>query len=302
MGTFLNKPWIKNLILSVMVIIIGGICSALGGWDFEHDKYIIYKIIVLVIVSIIYITALIYYSVQEVNLNKTNRIVKGQNEAFEAAMSGFISICTQSVTDINSIIHEIISDGVIDLKKWSLDKASLLVCDNIYNLLCRLNGESKEFEVVYVRLIEGEGQENIICMCGFSNRDKKKPSVFAKKRCFEDEHGYYDAMLFKENRDEIIIINGHEQINRKFTYSKRSRDESDLRKYNQYIAIPVFCNNEKMVGLLEIVCFHKTSLADTEDQLRDIASKYLVPYSYFILLLHKLEKGLLAVPKNLNQK
>ena len=62
------------------------------------------------------------------------------------------------------------------------------------------------------------------------------------------------------------------------------------------MAIPVFCNESKMIGLLEIVCLKKTVLADTEEELNEIISKYFVPYANLTLLLYKLEKSLLATP------
>lgn len=34
--------------------------------------------------------------------------------------------------------------------------------------------------------------------------------------------------------------------------------KTNREQYNQYIAIPVFCDDTKMGGLLEIVCFNDT--------------------------------------------
>ena len=52
-----------------------------------------------------------------------------------------------------------------------------------------------------------------------------------------------------------------------------------------------------MIGLLEITCLNETYLAVSERELKEIASKYFVPYTFLILLLHKLEKALLAMPQ-----
>ncbi|MCD7818391.1 MAG: hypothetical protein LUH07_05005, partial [Lachnospiraceae bacterium] len=60
---------------------------------------------------------------------------------------------------------------------------------------------------------------------------------------------------------------------------------------------PVFCNDEKMVGLFEIVCLNKTKLGETEDEIREIVSKYFMTYSFLMLVLYKLEKALVAQPK-----
>lgn len=52
-----------------------------------------------------------------------------------------------------------------------------------------------------------------------------------------------------------------------------------------------------MVGLFEIVCLNDTYLADTEGEIREIVSKYFKTYAFFMLVLHKLEKALVAQPK-----
>lgn len=296
MSGFFNRPIVKNMLLSVMVLIIGGICSALGSWDYKCDTYFVVKLIALIVLGVAYIGSLAYYSTKETNLNKVNRLLVSQNKAFEDAMVGIISVCKQSATDISTTIHNITSSGKIDLQIWSFDKASNWVCKEIYSLLCDLHGSSKEFGVGYIRLIEGKKPETEIYMSAYANQNMQKPTIFGKQRCIEDEHSYHDAELFKENKADIEILIGHERINEVFSYTKKTSQRKNRNKYNQYIAIPVFCNDSKMVGLLEVVCLNETILAETEKELEEISAKYLVPYSYFMLLLHKLEKALLSMP------
>ena len=52
-----------------------------------------------------------------------------------------------------------------------------------------------------------------------------------------------------------------------------------------------------MVGLFEIVCLNQTNLGDTEEEIRETISKYFVTYAFFMLVLHKLEKALVAQPQ-----
>ena len=59
---FLNRPFIKAVLLSVSTLLIGGICSALGNWDFRGDTFFIFKVIFLLNISIIYLILLAYYS------------------------------------------------------------------------------------------------------------------------------------------------------------------------------------------------------------------------------------------------
>ena len=51
-----------------------------------------------------------------------------------------------------------------------------------------------------------------------------------------------------------------------------------------------------MVGLFEIICLNKTKLGDTKEEIEEIVSRYFIPYSFLLLVLHKLEKALLAKP------
>lgn len=295
----LNRPVVKNILLGVLVLIIGGICSALGSWDFENDKYIVAKIIALIVFLAGYIFFLAYYATKEVNTNRVIGELEKQNKAFEDAMVGIISICEQSSKNINTIIHEVIDKGVINLHIWSFDIGCRLICEKLYNLLCNLHGSSKDFGVCYVRLVEGEEKEDEVYMNAFFNQNLSEPSIHKRRRKINDKNGYHDLELFEKNKADIEIVIGKDNINQLFSWDSNESRRRNRKKYNQYIAIPVFCSKEaggKMVGLLEIVCLHDTELAKTEEEIKEIASKYFVPYAYLLLLLHKLEKAILAQP------
>ena len=50
-----------------------------------------------------------------------------------------------------------------------------------------------------------------------------------------------------------------------------------------------------MIGLLEVIGFDDTKLGCvTREEAEEITNKYLVPYANVFLLLHKMEKALLA--------
>lgn len=49
-------------------------------------------------------------------------------------------------------------------------------------------------------------------MCVYANRNMQKLTIFGKSREIDDEHSYHDAELFKENKSDIEISNGHEKI------------------------------------------------------------------------------------------
>ena len=89
----LNHPFVKALLLGVSTLIIGGICSAMGQWDFQNDTWLPYKIVALIIFSVIYIVLIAYYSTNETNEKKIAAIYEKQNQAFEEVMSGLMGLC-----------------------------------------------------------------------------------------------------------------------------------------------------------------------------------------------------------------
>ena len=300
MKAFFNKPVVKNILLSVWVLIIGGICSSLGNWDRVNDKWFWIKIVALLFFAVSYMAMLIFYSTNEINNAKVVKLLQHQNKAFEESMIGIISICEQSSQNVNKIIHEIIEEGKINFKIWNFDIGCRLICEKIYNLLCNLHGESKDFAVCYVRLNEKNEKDKEVYMNAFFNQNLSEPSIHKKMRKIDAKNGYHDLKLFQINKSDIEIVMGKEEIQKIFTYETNERRLKNQDKYNQYIAIPIFCSKEnggKMVGLLEIVCLHDTAITNSREELQEIVSKYLVPYAYLLLLLHKLEKALISQPK-----
>lgn len=297
---FLDKPVVKNVLLGLIVVLIGVFSSLMGTWEYKAISYFWLKVTLLFVSIMFYIFLLVRYATREVNIYKAARILEGQNIAFEKALSGVISICQQSSQNVNKIIHEIIDEGKINLNIWNFDKQCSLICEKIYNLLCELNRTNKEYYVSYVRLDETVSKERQAYMCAYYNKNMERPSIYQARRSVDDRNGYFDMKLFKKNDSGIIVVIGREEINKVFNYEPSDKRQMNSDKYNQYLAIPVICEKEKvgkMVGLLEVTCLNKTKIADQPEEIREIASKYLVPYAYLMLLLHKLEKALVAQPK-----
>lgn len=298
MKNFFNKPQVKNILLAIPSLVIGALFSSLGSWE-DITAFFWIKIGLALLFIFIYILLLIFYSSNEVNERKVKGILEDRINAYEEIIMGIDNICKQTSNDVNSAIHNIHENGILELKIWNFDKACMLTCSQLYNLLGELSGGNKDFAVAYVRLIEDKKPEIEICMNGFANQNMHKPSIYNKKRRIDndDYRNYHDVDLFRTGKSDIDIIIGRDKINDVFSYSTKQSREKNRKKYNQYIAIPVICDDEKMIGLLEIVCLNDTMLAQTEKEALELASKYFVPYSYLMLLLHKLEKALIVKPK-----
>ena len=294
---FLKKPQVKNVVLGVLTIAIGAICSALGSWN-NFDKIFWIKLSIAVGLTILYCIALVFYSTNEVNERRIMKILEDRIGSYESVMVGLIAVCRQSAIDVTSVIHTVKENGNVDLNIWNFDKACTWVCSQIYILLGCLSGGNKDFGIAYIKLEEENKPEIEIRMNAFANQNMHKPSIYGRKRRIDNDNdrNYHDIDLFRLGKSDIDVIIGKDNINEAFSYENKGTRKKNKDKYNQYIAIPVICNDKKMVGLLEVVCLNNASLGNNEEEIKEVASKFLVPYSYLILLLHKLEKALLAKP------
>ena len=66
--------------------------------------------------------------------------------------------------------------------------------------------------------------------------------------------------------------------------------------YKQYISIPVYCENEGLVGLVQIVALNKSRIVTSEEQFDYISNNYLTPLSLLFLYISKMEQAITAVP------
>lgn len=295
---WLLKPVVKGSLLGGLTVFIGVLSSIAG---LVSDTMVRVSLLIIIgILVLAYLLLTIFYGTYEVNYIARTKMLERQNETFEYAMISLISIFQQSARNANKLIHEIVDNGKINLNSWNFDLASMLVCEKIYNMLRRLDKNSSEYAVGYIRLDESSETDQIIYMNAYANRTMTQPTVFLKKRKVNDPKAYFDARLFLNNTADIQILMDEKEITSAFEYRTReSRDDS--KKYTQYIGIPVLCDKEsgsKMVGLLEIVCLNGHNLSTNKGTVKEMVEKYFVPYAQLLLLLHKLEKALLAVPSD----
>nr|WP_295945387.1 hypothetical protein [uncultured Agathobaculum sp.] len=290
----LKKPQVKSVLLGLLTLIIGGLCSSLGNWD-SSQEFFFQKVISTILLLIVYVYMLIFYSAEEINERRVRGILERRMKTYEDFMSSLIAICRQNSIEVNSCIHNVKSDGKIDLNIWSFDKACRQVCSCAYSSLCNTIG-NKNIGIAYIKLVEGENPEKRITMNAFANETMSAPRIYRKKRDFtvDNEGSYHDEYLFRDASTEIEILMTPEEIEDAFAFRNRESRKHNRGKYSQYVAIPVFCNDNKMVGLLEVVAFNGIQIGVTKEEVREIANKFLQPYAYMFLLLHKLEKSLLV--------
>lgn len=293
-GTWLNKTSVKSIILAVFPIIISILCSLLSNWDVNQPHFIL-KIASFSIISLLYITLLIYYAKSDSNLKYANDILTKQNNAFRKVATSSANIFNESAKGLNLLSHSIVEESKIDMNIWSFDKAVMGICKGVYELICNISG-GEQFGVTYVKLLESPESTHCVKTVGFYNNSSIPPHVFGKSRCIDDSHGYYDTKLFAKDNPDISIISTPKEIFELFEFENRTEKTG---KYSQYIGYPVICNDKTMIGLIQVVSYGNQKIASCPEDLQTIAKKYLSQFAFLSVFLSKVEKGLLSMP-NIN--
>lgn len=280
----LKKPQIKTPLLGGLTVLIG-ISTNFSGWNSASEKSFL---LLLIVIGTIYLALLGFYAKEETNNNKVLELLNNEVSSYEEICISSISIIEETANDLNNIIYNLQKKEEIDLRIWNFDKACKLICMQIFLFLNKAT-KKKNYLVNYVK-IDITGEAESIILNAYANRDRSKPSIFGKKRKFSDENGYYDTVLFNKNESDIVTECDKEVLNKMFKEGKGR----DKQKYEQYIGIPVFCNDTKMIGLLQVLSVKDGSLGKNKDELKEFASKYLIPYTKLFLLAYKIEKLILC--------
>lgn len=300
---FFLKPWVKTIIITAFTTAISILVGMLGTWNKDQPNFI-GKIIALVAVVVIYTITLICYTTAEVNRRRKVEELERQVEAFTDLVINFISACEMNAADINQCIHHVNETHQINPNIWNFKKSSRMLCRQIYDSICRL-GNSRNYAVAYVALDEDAADKDTVKLIAYANKNMHSPSIFDRPRRFGDAwdiaDAYHDLKLFcKASRGlggatSNDVLWGTDEIGKAFRYPSQEAMARNQGKYHAYVGIPVFCDNRKMVGLLEVIGLDESKFGClTKKELEEVADKLLVPYANLFLLIHKMEKALLA--------
>ena len=284
-----TKPTIRALFSSALTLLVGVSLAFLGNWDPAQNVFII-KVMVFAFLSIVDLCHIVYCAALDSKETLMIDILKKQNTSYQNALSRIIHICQTNSEGINDCIHDFVKNGKYNKTLWNYKKACYNLCDNIFAFLGDL-ATSKDIEVTYIRLNEKADGE--ISMYAYSNKANQKPKLLNVKRNIHDQRDsiYYDSKRFIDNNSETIVLYGSDEINIEF-YRTTEEKANNPNKYNQFISIPVFCGDSKMIGLLQVALFENCSIANDKAILREVADQLIVPYAHLFLLLHKISKAL----------
>ncbi len=289
MKKFYDDPKLRAGISTILTALVSISLAFLGDWNYKQSGFLC-ELCLFIFLTLFDLCYVMFCAAQDFKEHALINELKRENDVFKKAMSGIVSISQDNSTKINECLHQYLSDGKINSQVWNYKKACYILCATIYEFVIKLT-KNEKVEISYVKL--NESVPNEIQLYAYRNQNNQPPNLLNVSRNFKDTNAisYYDMELFKRHCAETYALYGSDEINNHFFRTREER-ERNPKKYKEFVAIPVFCDNQKMVGLLQIACLEDCSLAEDKAILKEVANKFFVPYANLFLLLHKMNKAL----------
>lgn len=277
-NSFLKKA---NIFQPILVIFI----SIVGGTPIENGHT--GKIIILIILGLAFI---VWHVECQLMLNK-----KGDEEEQSCIRKRqtaalYEKACTALSKEYENFANKL--DGSREMP-WDFGQGSGFLCSTIAAALAEYK-KSLIFEVLYIKA-EKTGDQTLLSVAGYAQGDHNDgtPSILAQlPRPVTNTPSMLDEQLFLEHRLNPLVLSTPRQVARFFF---RKRNQPPEKKYLQYIAVPVVCHRNEIVGPIE-VAVKKTPLLSPPVVLEDhelaVVKSWLYHLKNHFLLFHKIEKSL----------
>ncbi len=202
--------------------------------------------------------------------------------------------CVKEIVNRETVINDTIGRKIYDITKSISAKSSLiptksdfgnlsyqdvaaLVCHNIYDAI-KISTENDSHQVSLMqRFKEKKTGIQYIKMISYGNANQISPSIFDKHFYLDRDQSYYHVKIFNKNQNNIFILKNASEIAKEFVYGKSSNENNVA----QYIAIPVVCENEGIVSLLQIETTEEFLIGRTKEEIRE----YVKPFMAYIHIL-----------------
>lgn len=307
---FYQKTWFKNTILITLPSLISTIGVIISLVNTLSDTIKNTLIIVIIALMIILIIAVILFSAQDDKIYNDYQISLNDNQKLLAVVArlnndlktnnhiitAFSEISEKWSKNINSFANNVIQRKIISDKAWDKIKYFDTICLQCKNMIIQHcnNPDTSKISVSFVSYRENENGDKFIHMIAHSNPESTRPNACKKEEKLSDSNYYY-ANLIKEKYSDIDVAVNNGEILTKFNKITKN---TDLSKYTQYIAIPVYCTSNKLLGIFQVVTKYDYIIEQDEISLRKFAEEKIIPFSNLIVLIEKINKGLYVTPEN----
>lgn len=309
---FYQKTWFKNtvfILLPTAISIIGVLISLINS---NVIKVILTCTAILLLLIQIY--SVIHYGNEEdkvyeqllgykkQNKNLTSILFNMENE-YKTAMheiSLVSDITDKWASNINSFANNVKINKQISDKAWDRVKyidTICVYCRDIVEQYCNIKDTSK-ISVSYIQYTKDANKVEWVHMIGHSNTHSLRPDACKEEIKLRDCLYHYGDLI-REKYSDIEIAMNNDEILRIF---HKVSVHTDLSKYTQYIAIPLYCKSDKILGILQIVTKNGYIIEEDRNKLEKFVTENIMPLCNLIILVDKINKGLYLNPIKINKE
>lgn len=291
--------------IPTVISTIGCIISLLPSVSSEVKNTLIIIIIFSMLVHIIFV---LLFSTQDSKIYEEFDNLENENKKLTTILAHIennlitskFTITTisemseQWAKNINSFSNTVTFNQKISDKSWDKIKyfdSICLQCKNMIKQYCSNNDGSK-VSVGFVICKENENGEKYVHMISHSNPESTRPKACKGEEKLS-ECIYHYAELIRDDYTDIEVAVNNEEVRRIFKNTSRN---TDLSKYTQYIAIPVYCTSNKLLGIFQIVTKYDYIIEQSKIELLKFAEENIIPFSNLIVLVDKISKSLYMNP------
>lgn len=295
---------IKPVVLVVIPIIANIINYITGAWTDSNGQMVNLfwsKKTYVLLFLIVHIVIVIVYTICESKDNKDRQNYEGEItkrdiklEAYRKEVSSLTNAFDVSQKAINKLTKHLIADKQLDLREWNFEAISTYICKGVYNSIATVATNGTNF-TVNIYLKEEEEKKQYVTMIAHEGEFKSQPKIFGIRKLLKGTGEYYYEKQFINNNPEISILVDKDSVKKAFKFNGDYEKYKD--EYNQYVGIPISCNGNNIIALLEIIAHKDSVIANKQEEIRDIVNHYVISYQYFALLAHKIEKNMKASAK-----
>lgn len=293
LDNILSKKIVKYIMNFIMPIFIGELFSSIINMINNKDFTKNFGITLFVLITSVIIYVFFIYRYIEIDkiisekLNesdKQNILLKKENNAYQRVLVILTSIFNSTAKEINNIANNI--NGKHQLGNWNYKISCNHICNSIYEVLCLLNGKDDYSVNIVIYDIKAKGKSKNIKMIAEKSKFETPSKSFEKTMYLCSNKDFYAVKLFNKNLSEPTILTTDNEVKENFVFS----DENEHPNYTQYVGIPIHCDSNKMMSLLQICSFNDTYIGNNKEDIVDIINNYILPFTYFSLLNNKMEK------------
>lgn len=202
--------------------------------------------------------------------------------------------CVKEIVNRETVINGTIGRKIYDITKSISSKANFipiksdfnnlsyqdiaaLVCHNIYDAIKISTNKDTHQVSLMQRFKEKKTGVQYIKMISYGNANQISPSVFDKHFYLASDYSYYHVKIFKDNQNGIFILKDAKEIKKEFAAYKKCNENNVV----QYIAIPVLCESEGIVSLLQIEITEEALIGRSKEEIME----FIKPFMAYIHIL-----------------